>query len=145
MRWQASTQKFKLSRRKIVFLVRTPEQQSTLPKETMQFPFLDTFKNPPGQSPEQPSLPPRLMLLWAGGWTEDLLRSLPAWIILWCLPVYKPTVVTRVIFPILSHTMALYWTEFFNAELFKYQSLYMSAETQFCKIHCSDTWKYKAQ
>lgn len=41
--------------------------------------FLEGFKLWP--SPEQPSLTPDL--LWAVGWTTDLLRSLPTWVIVW--------------------------------------------------------------
>lgn len=43
---------------------------------------LGGFQDLPGESSEQPGLIPELALLWAEGWTGELPRSLPAWIIL---------------------------------------------------------------
>lgn len=41
---------------------------------------LGGFQDPRGQSPEQLGLNLVLTQLWAGGWIEDLPRSLPAWV-----------------------------------------------------------------
>lgn len=35
--------------------------------------FLGTFQDPTGQTPKQPTLNPVLNLLWAGGWSRDLM------------------------------------------------------------------------
>lgn len=40
------------------------------------------FQVSSGSSPGQPGLTLELPLLWGGGWTRNLLRSLPAWVIL---------------------------------------------------------------
>lgn len=41
------------------------------------------FQDPPGKSPEHPSLISELTQLWAGGQTRDFPSSFPTWIFLW--------------------------------------------------------------
>ena len=41
------------------------------------------FKDLTAHSPEEPGLTSELLLLWTRSWNRDLLRSLPAWTLLW--------------------------------------------------------------
>lgn len=50
---------------------------------------LGVFQDTTGESPQQPGLPPQLVLLWARGRTGDFPRSFPAWILLWAWFIRK--------------------------------------------------------
>lgn len=49
--------------------------------------ILAGVEDPTGESSEQPGLSPGVSLLWAGGWTKELVRYFPAWDIQWAYSV----------------------------------------------------------
>lgn len=62
------------------------------------FSTLEGFQDPTGQSWEQLGPNSELALLWAGVWTRDLPRSLPAWTVLFTyLTIPKPVLLSLIL------------------------------------------------
>ena len=75
--WHSAGQTFSVTNQILTwsYCAPTPERLCTL------HPW--SFQDLTGQSPEQPGLVSGLMLCWVEGWTRDVLRSPPTWLILW--------------------------------------------------------------
>lgn len=75
--------KFRLEERKIIFTVKATKQWSRLPKEAVQSSSWGVFKTQMDKVLSNLVWSHNWPCLEQRGWTKDLLRSFPLWIVLW--------------------------------------------------------------
>lgn len=84
-RHKSKQERSQLGRRKNFFVTRKVQHWSRLPRQAVQSPSSEVFKSKfvlEDKALRNLVWPSEQPLLWAGGWTTDLLRSLLPWMVL---------------------------------------------------------------